>query len=281
MRAALVLALLITACGGGGSPSSASSTSTSTGPALFGWWGLGNGFNNHLADGAQGNLAPVQGRDVAETVALVDQALALGYKPVVMLWSMLWRGQTTLRPDWLEQLQALRAAVDSKVLGYYVDDEPGLAKHSYDDVAAVAAALPADKLIMLSLSRPEVDLGVPVPPAVNLLGVNLYSGHGDTPNNAWPRLSNLTAYRRRMFLNLDAWAPLPSGSCSAVPEDSQRASVAMNEALLSWARSRTDVHAVLAFIWQRDDPGQVCGASELPILKQYMAGVAATILKDK
>jgi|GEM_PF-4373340 len=278
MRAALVLALLITACGGGGSPSA---SSTSTGPALFGWWGLGNGFNNHLQDGAPGNLAPVQGRDVAETVALVDEAQAMGYKPVVMLWAMLWQGQPTLRPDWREQLQALRAAVDGKVVGFYVDDEPGLNHHAYEDVAAVAAALPADKLVMLSLSRPEVDAGMPVPAAVNLLGVNLYSGHGDTPDNAWSRLSNLAAYRRRMFLNLDAWAPLPPGGCSQVTEASQRASVAMSEALLAWARGRTDVHAVLAFLWQRDTPGQVCGASELPIIKQYLAGVADSILKDQ
>jgi len=267
----LATAISLAGCGGGGGDSPAPAAPPAR---LFGWWGIAVGQSNGLPDKAPGKLALVQGSTVEQCAQLVDEALSHGQQPVVMLWSLVWSGPGALLPDWRERLASLRAQVDSKVLGYYLDDEPGLNGHAPADLDAVAAALPADKLLMMSLSVGEIERGH-IPAQVNLLGVNLYAAHGDTPASAAQSLGKLAARGKRMYLNLDGFAFKPPTGCASVTEAKQRASIELNEALLAWAKPRNDVAAIVPFLWSSRDA--VCGARDLPILQNYLRDVAQKV----
>jgi hypothetical protein len=128
----------------------------------------------------------------------------------------------------------------------------------------------------MSLSVPEVERQF-IPQGV-VVGVNLYHAHGDTPQTAIKHLDALAARGKRMYLNLDGMAFTTPAGC-AIPEAHQRKSIELNDALLVWARKRSDVDAVIAFLWQSE--ANVCGAADLPILQTYLRGVAENTLKGQ
>lgn len=258
---ALLAALAITACGGG----AVDAPKPAPAPIHFGWWGQGFSHNNHLASSAPGDLALVQGFTASETRALVDQAVALGKKPVVMLWAIMWQGKPDLRGDWREVLEQVK---DPRIYGYYLADEPELNGWGRASLDALSDALPAG-LVMMSVST--VGLATYIPARVNLIGVNIYHAHGDTPQAAIKHLDALAARGRRMYLNLDGMAFTTPAGC-VISEAHQRKSIELNEAMLAWARKRSDVDAVIAFLWQSE--ANVCGAADMPILREYLLKAA-------
>jgi hypothetical protein len=258
---AVLLSLALVGCGGGGGEEAPKPA-----PAAvpFGWWGLGLAHNNGLADNPPGSLALIQGQTPQQIAALAAQARALGKRPVVMLWALLWQGRPDLRADWREALQDTREAVGDAI--WYVDDEPAMNGHSLADVQAVAATLP--KPVFMSLSTAELDR--PVPAAADVVGVNLYVVHGDTPQTAPVLLNKLAATGKRIYLNFDGMSRRDSSGCITTPEG-QRASIALNDAIEAWGKGR-QIEARFVFRWQAD--GDICGAKDLPILLPYVLALA-------
>lgn len=241
------IALLLAACGGSGGAGDRK--------IPFGWW---NG---------QG---PVSGSLSIAVPSEYPAAIERGQLPIVIVWTSIQQG-SQLVPGWRDNLRALVASTP-KAAGYYALDEPGLHGISAADQAAVVEALPQDRIIMLSLSRPEIDAGQRVPPGVNLLGVALYASAGVTPAQATQYLDRLAAYGRPMYLHLDAaWITERGASCKHVPEAPQRAAMALNDAIRAWGSAR-DIRALVAFLWQSGDDGanQVCGAVDMPLVREYL-----------
>lgn len=253
MRLCLTLLLLLAACGGGGE--------TPTKSVPFGWW---NGF------GTSGSLSIAEPREYGS-------AIASGKQAIVIVWPTIWDGKALL-PGWKEALRQLIADTPN-ASGYYLFDEPGIHGMSDADLDAVAAELPPHKIVMLSVSAPELDRAQYVPRAVNLLGVNLYSSHGQTPATAVAYLGKLAGYGKPMYINLDAARfPAPPGGCAAISEAEQRLSIAVNDAMIGWGRGR-DIRAYVAFLWQSalQSPERVCGAEDLPLIRAYMAPLAGVV----
>ncbi len=269
MRYLLVLLLLI-GCGGG----AVDAPRVEPRPVPFGWWGAGKVGGGWAV--APGNVVTIKSGSVPETIALVREVSAAGKKPLVMVHPMAWVGQKRLAFDWREKVAHVVEEVGPLVWGYYLDDEPGFNEHTDEDLAAVAAALPAGARVFMSLSVPEVERQF-IPQGV-VVGVNLYHAHGDTPQTAIKHLDALAARGKRMYLNLDGMAFTTPAGC-AIPEAHQRKSIELNDALLVWARKRSDVDAVIAFLWQSE--ANVCGAADLPILQTYLRGVAENTLKGQ
>jgi hypothetical protein len=245
MRVALVAALL-TACGGGGADA-----------VPFGWW---------------------NGRDTSGALSIAEpgeyaNARARGQMPIVIVWTSVQQGGR-LVPGWRDNLKALVEATPDAI-GYYAFDEPGLAGVSAADQDAVTNALPYGKIVMMSLSTVELASNKYVPKRVNLLGVNLYSSAGVTVQQVPVYLDLLAGYGRPMYLNLDAAWITQRGTPCNVPEATQRASIALNEAILGWGAPR-NIGAHVAFIWQSGDDGvnQVCGAVDMPLVRRSLETLA-------
>jgi len=255
---------LLSGCGGSGDSPAAPVPHAS--PSLVGWWGAAQGDTDYLsvAAGNLGIFAPVS---PTHTVELATEARSLGQRPVVIVWPHAWKADGTLHGNWRERVDAIVQACGD--CDYYLADEPYTHSPAWKpkDLDAVAARLPANARVMMSLSRPELDSGAYVPTRVDLLGANLYAGHGVTPSQATNYLDKLASYGRPMYLTLDAWAPLPAQGCLAVTEQTQRASMALNAAMLAWADGRA-VRALVSFQFQShfEQGNDLCGAHTLPLL---------------
>lgn len=244
---ALFLALLLAACGGNETP------------RAFGWWG-GAIANEDYLDAPGASLGLILPETLDRVAPMADRARALGLRPVLMLW-VLVRSEEGMRSGW-------GAILDSAVSScgdcdFYVADEPYLQGWTEYELDAVVSRLP-DRMLMLSLSTPEMQSEVHVPERVTL-GVNLYSSVGETPASALRYLDTLATYGRPMYLNLDA--VVVGSLCKDVTPAQTSAAIQLNEAMRAWASGK--VRAYIAFAWQ-SSPEPFCGARDMPALRDYI-----------
>lgn len=221
---------------------------------------------NYLGE-TPGTLALVAPFTISDAPRLVASALAAHKAPIVFLHSLIVRPDKTMAPGWQDTVRAVVEATP-EAIGYYALDEPGLFGVSDAVQDELVALLPKDKIIMVSLSPPELDAKQYVSPGVNLLGANLYSSAGVTPAAAKGYLDKLATYGRPMYLNLDA---MRIGQCSSVTDADQHQAIAVNDSILLWGAGR-DIRAYVAFLWQSyaAGPEPVCGARDLPIIRGYV-----------
>ena len=231
------------------------------------------GGMNFLAD-TPGTLALVAPWKAEDAGPLVSSARARGKQAIVYVPPFVI-DTGPLKANWRELLARVIADTPDAI-GYYIFDEPGLHDVSNADQDAVAAMIPPGKIVMMSLSRPELNGGQYVTPRVNLLGAILYSSHRITPPMVAGYLDKLAAYGRPMYLNLDAMriGTLRIGGCASITEAEQRQALDLNDAIIAWGVGR-DIRANVAFIWQSVIGAEdICGAIDLPLIRDYMQNLA-------
>ena len=261
----VLVAALLVACGGGGSSTTpvVPPTPVVLPPPPLGWWGI----SPYDIASAPGTIAVVSALTEAEAEAAIDAAVAAHRTPWLITWGLTDNTTSLTGSGWQARLAQIVAARGSKIACYYIADEPTAYGWTIEQIAQVAAALPAASCKVVSIAANELSMNL-AGAGITMVGLNMYTSHGSTPSTAIPLLNQLATMNLDMYIDLDM---IIEGypNCSSVTAARQQQSIDLNNAELAWASTNPRVKAQIGFVWRSEAPW--CATMDLPVLRSWVS----------